>query len=326
MWTIFAMMFDAVGTPLVASVDSLVRALQGWMRPILIAGVALFVMGKFLWRALRGHGGNPLNEAVADAAAGSIIAYVATEAAGLGPMARDLLLRGLSTEIGRVVLGALGGTALNANLFDDAWGRAWAAGLGTFSNLPWSGAGIALGFFVVLYWIVCAVSILVAFLVWLSSFAMVALLVGLWPLGVGLFAFPWTRGIAWGWLRSALANVLLQVLCVALLALLLGAIAPILAGVTNSTTGAGLRNEFRQLQALFGGMIVFLLVAWLAYQLPGLAAAVTHGFTGYGQVPSVNLSWLSAPPPPPPPHDPPRSGGAPPVAMPQGLPPGRALG
>src|SRR3712207_9002541 len=43
-----------------------------------------------------------------------------------------------------------------------------------------------------------------------------------WPLGVGLFAFPWTRGLAWGWLRSTFANVLLQILLIAVMAILLG--------------------------------------------------------------------------------------------------------
>ena len=243
----------------------------------------------------------------------------------------NLLLNGLSNEIGRSILGAVENRQLGANLFDDALARAWAAGLDVYNKLPtFSLKAWALAVLVVFYWIFAFGCVAVAFFIWLTAFVMVALLVGFWPLGVGLFAFPWTRGLAWGWLRSALANVLLQILLVAVLAVLLGAIRRIL-----DVVGATLQNEITNVGRLLLSGIVFGLLAWLAKQLPGLAATWAHGFTGFGQMAFSRLPSFGSPPAaaasatdgradlslPGPPHLLPI-----PHPMPRSMPPGQSLG
>jgi hypothetical protein len=184
-----------------------------------------------------------------------------------------------------LVLGVVAGPQLNASLFDDALARAWAAGLDVYNRLPtFSLKAWALVVIIAFYWIFAFGCVAVAFFIWLTAFVMVALLVGFWPLGVGLFAFPWTRGLAWGWLRSAIANVLLQILLIAVLAILLGAIRRILEVVSGA-----LQNEITNVGRLLLSGIVFGLLAWLAKQLPGLAATWAHGFTGFGQTAVVRL-------------------------------------
>ena len=102
---IFAMLFEGVGPPIVEVVDAMVAALQGWMRPVLVSGVVLYAVGRMIWATLRGDG-NPFGDSLAIMISGSIFIYAATEAAGLGPQARNLLLNGVSNDIGRVLLRA----------------------------------------------------------------------------------------------------------------------------------------------------------------------------------------------------------------------------
>lgn len=337
-WNLFAALFDQVGPPVVGSVDAMISVLQAWVRPVLLAGLLLYVPGRLMWASVRGNVGNPFGDLEANLIAGAIFLYMATEAAAYGPYVRNVLLNGVSTEVGRALVGSLGNRPISGALFDEVWNRAWVSGLAAFRNLPWSMAGFGLSIVVVVYWFVSIVGILVAFIVWLSSYVMCALLVGMGPLFIGLFAFPWTRGIAWGWLRTTLANVVLQVFAVALLTLVLGAMTRILAQLYATTGIGGVRNEITQLQMLMGGVVVFLACGWLAYQLPGAAAAITHGFTGFGHMPSgfgFGRGDGAAPP-----ADQTASGGpqqqgaAPPPApaapatqsIPRNTPPGRSLG
>ena len=324
---IFAMLFEGVGPPIIEVVDAMVAALQGWMRPVLVSGVVLYAVGRMIWATLHGDG-NPFGDSLAIMISGSIFVYAATEAAGLGPQARNLLLNGVSNEIGRVLLSVVRSRQLGANLFDDALARAWAAGLDTYNKLPtFSLKAWALAVLVVFYWIFAFGCVAVAFFIWLTAFVMVALLVGLWPLGVGLFAFPWTRGLAWGWLRSVFANVLLQILLIAVLSVMLGAVDRIL-GLVAAT----LQNEITNVGRLLLSGIVFGLLAWLAKQLPGLAATWAHGFTGFGQMAFSRLPSFGNTPLPP-------QTGAPdltlpgqpqllpmPHPMPRSTPPGQSLG
>lgn len=284
-WTLFATLFDNIGPPVIAAVDGLIRVLQGWVRPVILAGLLLYVPGRLMWASLRGNGDGSLNDMLTDLVAGGIFLYLATEVAGYGPYVRNVLLNGVSSEIGRLLVGLDGNRPVSGAIFDEIWNRAWVAGLAAYRNLPWSMAGFGLAILIVVYWFISIIGILVAFVVWLTSFVMVALLVGLGPLFMAMFAFPWTRGIAWGWLRTTISNVLLQVFAVALLTLLLGAITRILAQIYATTGVNTAANEIMQLQMLLGGSVVFLTSAWLAYQMPGAAASIAHGFTGFNQVP-----------------------------------------
>ena len=331
---IFAILYDGIGPPIIQAVDAMVAVLQGWMRPILVSGVVLYAVGRMIWATLRGDS-NPFGDSLAIMISGSIFVYAATEAAGLGPQARNLLLNGVSNEIGRLLLGVVAGQQLGANLFDDALARAWAAGLDVYNKLPtFSLKAWALAVIIAFYWIFAFGCVAVAFFIWLTAFVMVALLVGFWPLGVGLFAFPWTRGLAWGWLRSALANVLLQIMLIAVLAVLLEAIRRIL-GLVAAT----LQNEITNVGRLLLSGIVFGLLAWLAKQLPGLAATWAHGFTGFGQLAVGQLSSFGSSPPSSQLQQlPPQTGaqalsppGSPqmlpmPHSMPRSTPPGQSLG
>jgi hypothetical protein len=326
---LFNMVFVGVGPPIVGAADAMALALQGWMRPILISGVILYAICKNIWDAVRGRG-NPMGDTLAIMVSGSIITYAATEAAGLGPQARDLLLNRLSTEIGQVVLQAVGGRALSADLFDDAIGRAWGAGLDALNRLPpYSLKAIVPALGILVYWWVALACVAMAYFIWLTAFVATAVFVGFWPLGVGLFAFPWTRRLAWGWLSLVLGSIVLQIMVVAVLSVLIGA----LLRVINEMQVAG-TNEIAQVGRLIASTLVFGLLAWVAKQLPGYSASWTHGMTGFGQTSFIRMPEFFG------------SGGgsgqgqqdqaaaqnaagvpvSSPAALPQSAPPGRSIG
>ncbi len=283
-WALFATLYDNIAPTMIQSVDAMIGILVNWIGPLLRDAAVVFIVLKLLGGALKG-GVEPITEFQFLAVTGMVAVYLASTVAGYNLYVRDFLLNGIDVQIGNALAGATGNRVVTGAMFDELWNRAWVAGLVVYRNLPWSVAGLGLVAVVVLYWCVAMACIMLAFLVWMKAFVFVALLVGLGPLFVGLWFFPLTRGWFVGWLNTTMAAILLKIMSVALLSLVLGAMTRILAMLAATTggrtTGA---NEIAQLQMLFGGMALFGICGFLAIQLPGLAASITHGFAGYGHI------------------------------------------
>lgn len=283
-WALFATLYDNIAPMMIQSVDAMIRVLSVWIGPVMRDAALVFIVLKLLGGALKGSM-EPISEFQYLAVTGMVAVYLASTVAGYNLYVRDFLLNGLDVQIANALTGATGSRTVTGGAFDELWNRAWVAGLVVYRNLPWSVAGLGLVAVVVLYWVVAMASIMLAFLVWMKAFVFVALLVGLGPLFVGLWFFPLTRGLFTGWLNSTLAAILLKIMSVALLSLVLGAMTRILAMLAATTGGRATgANEIAQLQMLFGGMALFGICGFLALQLPGLAASITHGFAGYGHM------------------------------------------
>lgn len=289
-WTLFATLADNILPPFTGQLDGMIRVLQAWIGPVMRDAVLVFLVLKLLGGAIR-RNIEPISEIQATAILGMVAISLASTAAGYGPYARDIALNGLSRELGNLLAGVSGSRAITGAMFDELWNKAYVAGLAVYANLPWSVAGLGLMAVVWLYWAASIAAIMLAFAVWMKAQIFIALLVGLGPLFIGLWIFPLTRAWFFGWLNTTMASVILQVLIVALLSLSLGATTRLLAQLA-ATTGPGSfnrANEIVQLQMLFGGMALFGFCGWLAVQLPGVAASLTHGFTGFGHVPTIPL-------------------------------------
>lgn len=297
-WTLFATLYENIAPPMLDAVAAMITALQAWIAPVLRDSILLFVVLKLLWGTVK-RDMEPISEFQAMAVQGMVVMYLATSAAGYGLYFSDLLLNGVSQQIGNALAGAIGNRTVSGGLFDELWNKAFVAGLAVYRNLPWTVAGFGLVWVVVLYWVGAAFGIGFAFLVWMRAFVFVALLVGLGPLFAGLWYFPLTRGWFFGWLNTTMSSVVLQILSTGLLTLILGATTRILAVLAATTGGASSRaNEISQVQMLLGGIVLFAGCGWLALQLPGIAASITHGFTGFGHFKTGLFNGGGSPPAP----------------------------
>ncbi|MDT8315413.1 type IV secretion system protein [Roseomonas mucosa] len=279
-WDIFTRLYDLVAIPLLTGVDAMIAAMTGWVAGWLKVALVVYVTGRLMWQALV-QNGEPLSEVERLIVMGAAAVALVTTVGGYGPWARDVLLNGLGPEVGRALAGALGERPVTGGLFDEIWGKAWVSGLAIYRSLPWSIAGLGLCIIVVFYWIIAVFAIAIAFLVWMKAFIILALLVGVGPIFAGLWVFPLFRHMAIGWLNTVFANIVLQILSTALLALLLSAETQLLSQVATLAAAGGMANEIRGVQMLLAGMVLFVACGWITYQLPGIASAITGGFAGY---------------------------------------------
>ena len=285
-WDIFTTLYDLVAMPLLGGVDAMIGSLAPWARGVLIAGLVVTITVAFLLKALR-PATEPLSDLTTMLLTGAFAVFVAGSAANFGPYVRDLLLTTIPQEIGNALAGALGNRPVTGSFFGELWSKAWLAGVAVFRALPWSLAAIPLGILVVVYWLVAAAAIAFTFLVWMKAFFFIALLVGVGPVFVALFVFPWFRGFAQGWFGTVASNVILQILLAGLLSLFMTAETQLLSQIAAETRGG---NEIVALQYLFAGMVVFVGVGWLTYQLHGAANAIGHGFAGYARSRGMRLA------------------------------------
>nr|WP_281419649.1 type IV secretion system protein [Falsiroseomonas tokyonensis] len=254
--------------------------MTSWVASWLKVALVVYVTGRLMWQALV-QNGEPLSEVERLVVMGAAAVALVTTVGGYGPWARDVLLDGLGPEVGRALAGSLGNRPVTGPLFDEIWGKAWVSGLAVYRSLPWSIAGLGLCIIVVFYWIIAVFAIAIAFLVWMKAFIILALLVGVGPIFAGLFVFPLFRHMAIGWLNTVFANIVLQILSTALLALLLSAETQLLSQVATLANAGGMANEIRGVQMLLAGMVLFVACGWITYQLPGIASAITGGFSGF---------------------------------------------
>ena len=276
---IFALLYSLIATPVLSSVAAMNGLLAGMVAPALRWALIAFVAGSLLRTMFRPNA-EPFGDFTLLLLGGAVALYMVSSSASYGTWARDVLLNGIATEIPNALAGITGARPITAAAFAEIFGKAWAAGVAVLRNLPWSVAAIGLILVVVIFWLAAAAATAIAFAIWLKGFVFLALLIGVGPLFGALWLFPWTRGWFFGWLNTVMANIVLMVLSVALLTLLLAATTELLAQIAADARGSN-ANEFRQGGMLLGGIILFAVSAWLTYQLPATAGAITHGFAGY---------------------------------------------
>lgn len=278
-WTVFASLYAISAAPLIAAMDALAAACSAWIVPNLRDALLVYFPGRLALAAIR-RDPRPVSEWELPIIAGAIALLLVSTGTGYTTYIRETVLNGLGRELAAAISGA-GRVAITAELFDELWGRAWVAGLAVFRNLPWS-SRVALAPLVILYWAVALGSVFFAYVIWWAADVFTAVLVGIGPLFCGLWVFPWTRFLFFGWAGTTLASVVLKLLVVALMSMVLGALTALLGTLVAMSNG---NNEFAQLQQLFGGVVLFLTCGWVAYQLPGIASAITKGFASSAYLP-----------------------------------------
>jgi type IV secretion system protein VirB6 len=204
----------------------------------------------------------------------ALVYFIVSSAANFNQYFGTLFLTTLPTEIGNAISGAAGTHSVTGGAFDTVWNKAWTAGLVVYKNLPWSIKGMALEFLVVLYWLVAIATIGVGFLIFLSAHVMLVLVIAIGPLCICCFLFPSSRRFFDGWIGTSVALVLTQILSIVLLSLLIDTENATIAQIAADNAGG---NEIAQLQLLLYGVVMFIMCALLASQLPGIATGIAGG-------------------------------------------------
>ena len=271
-WHFFANTFTGIDAPVQAFVSGVVNSLTGYLTPILRAMIVVYVAANAIIVAMN-PSREPLTTFLRQLLVAAAVFFIISSAANFNQYFGTLFLTTLPTEITNAISGATGGSTLSGNEFDNIWNRAWTAGLIVYKNLPWSLKGIALQFLVVAFWIIAIMAIGIGFMVYLGCHVILALVVALGPLFVCCFLFPTSRRFFDGWISTMVSLVLTQVLSITLLVLLTNTEN---ATITQISAGSG-SNEIAQIQLLLYAIVLFVMCALLATQLPGIAVGIAGG-------------------------------------------------
>jgi type IV secretion system protein VirB6 len=271
-WHFFANTFAGIDAPVQAFVVGVVSALTGYLTPIMRVLIVVYIAANALITATN-PSQEPLTNFLRQLTGVALVFFIISSAANFNQYFGTMFLTTLPTEITNAISGATGGNTLSGDAFDNIWNRAWTAGLVVYKNLPWSLKGIALQFLVVSFWIIAIMAIGIGFMVYLGCHVTLALVVALGPLFVCCFLFPASRRFFDGWISTMVSLVLTQVLTITLLVLLTNTENITIAQIAANSSG----NEIAQIQLLLYAIVLFVMCALLASQLPGIAVGIAGG-------------------------------------------------
>lgn len=274
-WIIFETLATQIQTPLTDIANTMAAGLAGPVGNVIKAGAIAMIAWLMLKGTINPQGGNPLSDLEGKLILVGAVYLLASQTANYQQWVENLFMNQLGQEITALVSGGAG-EVVTGKAFDTIWNTAYAGGLVVYKGLSWT--DFALAMLVVLFWLCALLAIATGFVIWLASYVVLALLLGLGPLFIACYAFPPVRGIAERWLGSLIAMIILQVFVVALLAILtrteMNMIGQIVAGGASADA-----NNVAQLQQLLGGLALFFVCALVLVQLPGAASALSSGLT-----------------------------------------------
>lgn len=271
-WHFFANTYAGIDAPVQAFVNGVIAALSNYITPILRALIVVYVAINAMIIATNPTQ-EPLTTFLRQMIGAALIFFVVSSAANFNQYFGTIFLTTLPTEISNAISGATGGNTLNGGAFDDIWNRAWTAGLVVYKNLPWSLKGIALQLLVVAFWLIAIMAIGIGFMIYLGCHVILALVVALGPLFVCCALFPASRRFFDGWISAMVSLVLTQVLTITLLVLLTTTENATITQIAADNGG----NEIAHIQLLLYAIVLFVICALLASQLPGIAVGIAGG-------------------------------------------------
>lgn len=268
-WTIFETLALEIQQPLLAMVDAMISALTGPVGQVFRAGVVVMLAWLMLKAAITGGSGNPISDLEGKLILSGAVFILASQGAVYHTYIADLFLQKMGQEISALIGGGSG--AISGQTFDKIYNTAYVAGLATYKALSWTDIGLQI--LVVVYWLVALLAIGLGFLIWMSSYVLLALFIGTGPLFVAMYPFGALKSISERWLGAVIAAIILQVFVVALLTILTGAETNMIGKIV--AVGSG--NAMQQLQLLLGGLALFFVCGLILTQLPGAASSLSGG-------------------------------------------------
>ena len=268
-WQVFATIVSQVETPLMEAVAKVMTAFLSFVAaPLKVALVLYIALSGIL--VLRGEANAAGSTLLGRFLKMGLVVYVLTGAGTYQHLVHDFFFTTLPTGLAQALTASGSGT-ITANSFDTVWIKAFHAGLEVWRTLGWR--DIVEKAVIVLFWAVSIVSTVVAFAIWLVSRLILALYIALGPLIVGLVLFPTTRSIFERWIGALVSCVILQVTTIVLLTIILA----VEQKVVEQVALLGATDTLAMIQVLFAGVIFFLVAAFVAFQLPGVASSLAGG-------------------------------------------------
>lgn len=267
-WTIFAGIDQQITQPLQTAVTSVAGQFLSAINsgPVLAAvTVFLAILG---YAIAAGRVGEPFRDPWLQIARAGLVAFL-VGTANYNQYVTNLFL----TQIPNDISSALGGSgAVSASVFDQIWNKSYGAGLSILKNASWFDFSTEI--LVVAFWFAAAISIGIAFLLWMIGKLLLGLFVAVGPVVVPMFLFSALRSIFERWIGALISALFLMIFTVVLLTVLTQAETGLLASVKNAGTSG---NAQEQVQVLFSPLILFLIVALVLTQIPGAATALAGG-------------------------------------------------
>lgn len=273
-WAFYATIYATVAVPLGDAVTALTGNVLDYVHMPLLAGITL---GIGLCAIAASYGFMSFQSVYKLLFAGAVIEVLLLTVTTYDQYVVQLV-DAIPFEVGRALAG--GGDINNISdggAFDHLWNTAAKAGLLAWEHIPsYSLKGALLTLFVGAYFVGVFLVILGGFLVCLASTTMVKLLLTIGGLFLALYPFPPLRKFCHGWVSALASAVLVEILAVAVLALMgAGEMATINRIVQQATAG---KMEFTdELFLLLQASGVFYLVYRLLKQIPSVAVAIAGG-------------------------------------------------
>jgi type IV secretory pathway VirB6-like protein len=205
------------------------------------------------------------------------------------------LLNGIGTGASKAITGTFGGTGIiTADSFDNLALRMMGVGVTVWKNIPsYSWAALALmSLILAAFFIASQVAIFLMFGAYACAFLITAFALGLGPIFIAAYFFPFFRPFFFGWLGATVGGVVAQIIVVAVLSMFLSVVVTVVdAGLSTAKSGDG-AEMVTQAYFLILAAIAAAAMAYMTYRLLAVANRITGGgVVQYPSLPMIGGGW-----------------------------------
>lgn len=268
-FTLFQPIFDGVMTPIIAQMTAMMGQMSATMQPIALVAVSIWVCFA-TWDFAAGA--KTLTE-IGREAFRVMMFYMMVRAGSYTQYVSDLFLNAIPNTISA----SMGGTGTPAAMLDTLCGQALSQASTVYEAVPaYSFKGALLTIAVMVFVLVALVCVAFMFIVLCVAglTEVLALVVG--PVFLTCATMPWTRKFASGWLAVLVGGCVTQLMGLALIRLLVGSSAALIAQLTASAVATN-SNSIVMLVGLGKIGVLLWLFKKVTEKLPELAHAIGGG-------------------------------------------------
>lgn len=258
---------DPISQFVTDGVSNLASAVSGPLK----AAVTLWIIAQGI-SILRGVVNEPVMDFAVKAMKVVVIVALATKVGTYNEFIKNVFFEALPREIGNALAGS-GATTPTANAFDSFLQKGYQSAQELWSQSGMTNPGPA--FLGVMVMVIAGLGAVVAYTVSLYAKIALAVVLALGPVFVALALFQSTKRFTESWLGQVVNFVVLQALVMVVLSLVLK-----VADQLSTTAASG--NFGDAMMSALTMSVVYLLAAFVSFQLPSIASAIAGGGAALG--------------------------------------------